>query len=199
MNNDATILLIKKVQLNSDSIALDTLIQNHKSLIFHLILTYSAHNSYYIEDISQEAYIALIDAIHTYKKSHDDCTFIAFAYFVIRNKIVNFLLKEKLIDKHYLSNSELDTLSLPQISTNKLKPFIFGHINKTLTSLESFIIKSKFGLNNESSYTPEEISKISLFPPKRVNKIIKTALKKLRISIEKESEINNKNLFLGET
>ncbi len=198
MDNDATILLIKKVQLNSDSDALDTLIQNHKNLIFHLILKYNTRNSYYIEDISQEAYIALIDAVRTYRGSNN-CKFTTFAYFVIRNKILNFILKQKLIDKHYLSNSELNTISLPQISPNNLKPFIFGHINKTLTSLESLIIKWKFGLDNESSYSSEEIAKISSLSSRRVNQIIQISLQKLRISIEDESELNNKNLFLGET
>lgn len=198
MDNNATILLIKKVQFNSDSIALDTLIQNHKNLIFHLILKYSVHDSYCIEDISQEAYIALIDAIRTYRGSNN-CKFTTFAYFVIRNKILNFILKQKLIDRYYLNNSELNTISLPQINTNTLKPFIFGHINKTLTSLESLIIKWKFGLDNESWYTSEEIAKISLLSSRRINQIIQIAVQKLRISIENESELNNKNLFLGET
>lgn len=196
MSEKEKILLIGKVQNNLDKESLDLLVSSHKGLVYELALKCTSSNPRYFEDVMQEGNIALIEAIKIHKNGIN-CKFSTFAYSVIRNQILNYIYRQNLANRRIDSSVELEELhSLPNMSSG-LKPFIFKHINKSLGSIESLIIKWKFGLDNETWYTTEEISKITSLSTRRVDQIIETSLDKLKNSIEKESKFNTKNLFLG--
>lgn len=194
--------LIKKVQNNSDKESLELLISTHKNLIWKIAKKYNLNKRIDINDIIQEGYIGFIESIHLFNSATRtikvEAEFHYFASIVIRNKILKFICKQNSECKYNSNlNFELEEVISPERVENNLKPFIYNHINKCLTLLESLIIKWRFGLDNGTWYTTEEIAKISSFSVRRIDQIIQISLKKLKFSIEKESKSNNKNLFLG--
>lgn len=197
MSEFEKISLIKRVQNSSDSEALEILIITHTNLINKVAFKYNGSKSIDIKDLIQEGYVGLIRSIKIFPLSGD---FNAFSYVIIRNSVVNFIRRQN-IRNHCRSNFDalLEEVSFSQkLPEAGLKPFLFKHINKTLTPLEILLIKWKFGLDNENWLTTEEISEITSFSARRINQIIQVALKKLKYSIENESDSNNKNLFLGQ-
>lgn len=202
MSENEKLNLIKKIQTNSDKKSLELLFNAHKNLIWKIALRYTPHKTIEIDDVVQEGYIGFIESIQLFNSNlrtiKEEAEFHHFTSVVVRNKILKFIYKQNSIGKNRDFSINLETIhSFPEIN-NGLKHYIFSHINKNLNSLESLIIKWKFGLDNGTYYTTEEISKITSFSTRRINQIIEISLNKLKNSIEKESKFNNKNLFLGE-
>lgn len=194
--------LIKKVQTDSDKKSLELLVNTHKNLIWKIALKYNINKRIDINDIVQEGYIGFIESIHLFNSTTRtikvEAEFHYFTSVVIRNKILKFICKQNTENKYSSNlNFELEEIISPEKVETNLKPFIYKHINSCLTLLESLIIKWRFGLDNGTWYTTEEIAKISSFSVRRIDQIIQISLKKLKKSIEKESKSNNKNLFLG--
>lgn len=192
--------IIKKINQNSDyeSELFKNFFANHSKIAIKIAFKYNRYNKKIdTMDVVQEGYIGLFEAIKAFPLEGN---FNSFAYVVIKNRVINFLIKQKSLN--YYENIDLNefqnlkSLSEKPVPEN-LKPFIYHHINKNLSVLEGLILKWKYGLDNGTWYTMDEISEISDLSTRRLRKIVENSLKKMKISIEKESKSNNKNLFLG--
>ena len=189
---------------NGDALALDKFVKHNLRLILYEINKRFDNVEFDKIELFSIGSIGLMKAINSFDLNKN-CSFSTYAVRCIDNEILMFLNKEKKyknIKSLNIANCVLDDyseLSLENIISadidieeecrNKENNEKVLNLLKQLSKREREMILMNFGFYGGKTYTQKEIAKIFFISPSRVNRIIKGALKKIKIELLEEDYI----------
>ena len=152
-------------------------------------IMYATHHGVDIDDIIQEAYIGLEEAISNYSQD-EDTSFYTFAMICIERQIVNYMrkinnTKDKLLNEAVSIDTSIENIIKDNINIENsvtLKEYKMQIINKvipTLTDFEKKILDLKL-----HDYSLDEIKMMT----KKDKKSIYNAIKRIKFKFKKISE-----------
>ncbi len=168
-------------------IALNQLISRYKGLIEKKVSPYRTAS--YADDIRQEAYLGLVDAIFSFDSSKE-VLFYTYANVCISNKVKNFFLKRSTNKERFYTNAlsldDVHDLSFASNSSNSLNPEhiyieqesykgLIATIFDKLSRLEKAVL-----ILHLKNYSYKEISSILEIPIKSVDNALRRAKSKLK-------------------
>ncbi len=190
-DNDYEILHLAQ---EGDETAHDILYKKYKPIIVKkskLAILKVPHHGLEINDIMQEGYIGLKEAIDNFNYQ-DNTSFYTFANLCIERKIINFIRhnngsKDKILNEAVVIDESIENYLKDETNTEELyineynQSKIINYLHKELTTFENEVFELKL-----KGYTTKEISK----KLKKDLKSIYNAYQRIKLKIKEHTEDN---------